>query len=250
MDGLNEALTTSGGKSCVGQETACEARERRSRVVRPQGHMPRSPPGERPLTGSNEGAPPAGVLDEAYALRLKARSATAWKRALDVQAPFRWNLRRLQPGYVLDLGCGIGRNLVHVRGVGVDPNPGCVAEARAAGLLAYSPEAFAASDEARPERFDSLLVAHVLEHMTFDQGADLVRSYLPFIRKGGQVILMTPQEAGFRSDHTHVEYMDRGKLGRLLAAVGLRVEQDYSFPFPRPIGLVFPYNEFIVTARV
>lgn len=190
------------------------------------------------------------MLGEAYALRLKLRSQPAWKRVLDVQAPFRWNLRRLRPGYVLDLGCGIGRNLVHVDGVGVDPNPSCVAEVRRAGLKAYAPEEFASSEEARPGRFDSLLVSHVLEHITFDEGVALVREHLRYVRPGGQVILMTPQEAGFRVDATHLEYIDRPKLRRLIEQLGLRVERDYSFPFPRPVGLVFPNNEFVVTARV
>ena len=38
-----------------------------------------------------------------------------WKRILDVQAPYRWNLRRLLgTRRTLDVGCGIGRNLVNL----------------------------------------------------------------------------------------------------------------------------------------
>ena len=60
-----------------------------------------------------------------YTDRLKRVQQPAWKRALDVQRPYRWNVRRLfQDREVLDIGCGIGRNLGHLapRGVGVDHN--------------------------------------------------------------------------------------------------------------------------------
>ena len=46
-----------------------------------------------------------------YAERLETLETARWKRVLDVQAPYRWNLRRLGLGFTLDIGCGIGRNL-------------------------------------------------------------------------------------------------------------------------------------------
>ena len=58
--------------------------------------------------------------------------------------PYRWNLRRLRLGRVLDVGCGIGRNLQHLDAdaVGVDHNQDSVTIARQRGLTAYVPEAF------------------------------------------------------------------------------------------------------------
>ena len=53
---------------------------------------------------------------------------------------------------------------------------------------------------------------------------------------GGKVALMAPQEAGFRSDPTHVEYMDLARLRQHLDAHGLVCERAYSFPFPRMRG--------------
>ncbi len=47
--------------------------------------------------------------DAAYTTRLDELGGAAWKRYLDVQAPYRWNLSRLNLGFTLDVGCGIGR---------------------------------------------------------------------------------------------------------------------------------------------
>jgi SAM-dependent methyltransferase len=185
-----------------------------------------------------------------YAGRLETLEGAAWKRWLDVQAPYRWNLRRLDLGFTLEVGCGIGRNLVHLDGVGVDHNPTSIDVARRRGCTAYTPEEFRASPDSRPARFDSLLAAHVLEHMCFDEARGLLGEYLPFVRAGGRVVLITPQEAGYRSDETHVEYLDFEALQRLMDASGLSVERSYSFPFPRLAGRVFPHNEFVVVGRV
>ena len=152
---------------------------------------------------------------------------------------------------MLDVGCGLGRNLAHLRGsgVGVDHNPDSVAIASARGLSAFTPEAFRASSHAVPARFDSLLLAHVAEHMRWGEARDLVGQYLPYVRAGGQVVLITPQEAGYRSDPTHVEFFDGAALGRLARAVELEPVASYSFPFPRPVGKLFKYNEFVLVAR-
>jgi SAM-dependent methyltransferase len=187
----------------------------------------------------------------AYAERLEARGGARWKRWLDVQAPYRWHLRSLGLGRVLDVGCGVGRNLLHLggRGVGVDPNSRAVERARERGLVAYTPEAFASSTDAAPGAFDALLCAHVVEHMTFAEAARLLGGYLPYLRPGGRVVLITPQEAGFRSDPTHVEPFDFARLAALVAELGLAAERSYSFPLPRPAGRLFPHNEFVALAR-
>jgi len=186
-----------------------------------------------------------------YTTRLLAARTVWWKRLLHVQAPYRWNLRRLNPGVTLDIGCGVGRNLAYLdeRSVGVDHNPTSVAACRALGLTAYLPEELAVSAFGVGRQFDSLLLAHVVEHMTRADAAALIRAYLPRLKARGRIILITPQEAGYASDPTHVELFDLEALSGILAELSCSVERAYSFPLPRWLGTVFPHNELVVVGR-
>lgn len=187
-----------------------------------------------------------------YAERLVRLRSAWWKNVIDVQLPYRWNIHRLGLDRTLDIGCGIGRNLHHLGegGVGVDHNADSVAIARSRGLTAYTSEGFAASADAEPGSYDSLLLAHVVEHMDRDHAVGLLREYLKFLRPGGRVVLITPQEAGFRTDSTHVRFVDFAGAADLAAAIGFSPVRQYSFPFPRAAGRLFPYNEFITVSRV
>jgi len=186
-----------------------------------------------------------------YAERLVALQQVWWKRLLNVQAPYGWNLRRLEPGRCIEIGCGIGRNLAHLRGkgVGVDHNEHMVAVCRRRGFVAYSTPEFPRSPEAKAVAFDSLLFSHVIEHTTADEATELLESYLPYLRPGGQVIFETPQEVGYRSDSSHRRFADFELLSALSSQFGAKVERQYSFPFPRPAGRLFIYNEFVLAAR-
>ena len=190
---------------------------------------------------------------ETYSERLTRVQTARWKRLLDVQRPYRIHLRRLRPGRVLDIGCGIGRNLLHLEGngVGIDYDPAMVDYVRSVRHLdAYTPEEFARSPHGSGRGFDSLLIAHVLEHMDEPRGVDLIAEYLPRIRSGGRVIIMTPQERGFASDATHVRFVDFEAAAQLAERAGLRVARQYSFPFPRAAGRFFLYNEFVTLLQV
>ena len=195
--------------------------------------------------------PESDTRSREYTERLVRLQRAPWKRLLRVQAPYRWNLRRLRPGFTLEVGCGIGRNLEHLDGnaVGLDLNPFSVAEARRAGLGAFTPAEFRASSWCRPGVFDSLLLSHVAEHMRREELLALLREHLVYVRPGGLLILVTPQEVGFRSDPTHVEFFDFAALSRLATSLGLAIEKQYSFPFPRFVGRMFRHNEFVLLAR-
>jgi SAM-dependent methyltransferase len=185
-----------------------------------------------------------------YTERLQRVSGARWKQALNVQAPYRWNLRRLRPGYVLDIGCGIGRNLLHLdqNGVGVDTSASSINAARERGCVAYTSDDFPSAPEAKPATFETLLFAHVLEHMPRGGAVALVEEYLPYLKSDGRVIAIVPQEAGYATDATHVNFLDTNDLEGVLGDSGLTVDRSYSFPFPRMTGRVFRYNETVVVA--
>jgi 2-polyprenyl-3-methyl-5-hydroxy-6-metoxy-1,4-benzoquinol methylase len=187
-----------------------------------------------------------------YTQRLERLTGARWKRLVNVQAPYRRNLRRLEPGYVLDVGCGIGRNLIHLdgNGVGVDTSQASVDVARTRGCTAHTVEEFPSSSDAGVAGFDSLLLAHVLEHMPRQTAEDLVLEYLPYIKPGGQVIVIVPQEAGYASDETHVNFLEAEDVVSLLRSCGLGSVRGYSFPFPRFVGRVFRHNETVVVGRL
>ena len=183
---------------------------------------------------------------------LRALQGAWWKRILPVQLPYRLNIKRQHLGRTLDIGCGIGRNLqaLSADSIGIDHN----AHVRRAGQerrpAGHDAEEFLASDEARPASFDGFLVAHVLEHMDEEEGRELLRSYLPYLRPGGAVFIVCPQEVGYRSDPTHVRFTTGEDIERVCREVGLTPQRSYSFPFPRPFGRVFIYNEFCVRATL
>jgi SAM-dependent methyltransferase len=191
-----------------------------------------------------------GTESRDYADRLVTLEGVWWKRLLPVQAPYRWNLRRQHLGRTLDVGCGVGRNLATLGAgsVGVDHNEVSVQVARARGLDAFTVEEFLAGEHARPDSFDSILLAHVIEHMSPEAARELMRSYLPYLRPGGRVFFICPQERGYASDDTHETFTTGDDLVRLSRDVGLEAARWRSFPLPRRAGKAFVYNEFNVLA--
>jgi 2-polyprenyl-3-methyl-5-hydroxy-6-metoxy-1,4-benzoquinol methylase len=185
--------------------------------------------------------------DKDYTNLLVEKQKVGWKGFFDVQAPYRWNLQRLKPGLTLDIGCGIGRNLINLKGkgIGIDHNLNSVQIARNLGLTAFTPEEFQNSAFNTSQKFDSLLLSHVAEHMKQKEVVELLKEYLPLLKPEGKLILITPQEAGYNSDPTHVRFMDFSRLQNITSQLGFKVFKEYSFPFPRVIGHFFIYNEFI-----
>ncbi|MEI7778653.1 MAG: methyltransferase domain-containing protein [Actinomycetes bacterium] len=191
-----------------------------------------------------------GTEEAAYTRRLAALGDRRWKQVLDVQVPYRWQLRRTHPGRTLDVGCGLGRDLRALDvGVGVDHNPDSVAIAKARGYQAWTTTEWPTCPDALPASFDTILLSHVLEHLDADSATQIVQSYLPYLKVGGQLVLVCPQERGYASDATHVRFLDAGALRSLALDLGFRTATSRSFPFPRFVGRLFTYNETWLVAR-
>lgn len=193
------------------------------------------------------------TIDGSYTERLARLEGARWKRLLDVQAPYRRNLRRLVGNRaVLDLGCGIGRNLANLGpdSVGVDHNMHSVRYCRERGMTAYTPEEFRASKYAVPRSFDGLLAAHLVEHMDRSSALEVIGSYRSSLRLGAVVVVITPQERGYYSDSTHVRFCGFDEVAELCTTLGFTVRSQSSFPLPRWAGTLFTYNEFVTVASV
>lgn len=200
--------------------------------------------------GSENDGPP--TADRDYADRLNTLQGKRWKKILHVQAPWHLHMRALKLGRTLDVGCGNGRTLQYLDkdSVGVDHNPYSIETARASGVTAYTVDEFFADPAlSAPGVFDSMLVSHVIEHLTADEAREVIGSYLASIAPGGKVVFITPQERGYASDPTHVAFSNFETLAALARDLGLIVQKKYSFPFPRFMGKPFIYNEFIQVAR-
>ena len=186
-----------------------------------------------------------------YTDRLARLQNLPWKRVLNVQAPYRWNVRRIfGDREVLDVGCGIGRNLKHLEpnGVGVDHNPHSVQTCRDMGLTAFTTDEFFDTEYAKPGRFGGMLAAHLVVHMPRPDAVEILRGYVDFLAPGGLLVLICPQERGYASDPTHETFTTGEDLVGLAHDVGLRADGWRSFPLPRAAGRAFLYNEFNVLA--
>ena len=85
--------------------------------------------------------------------------------------------------------------------------------------------------------------------MTECEVAKVLDTYIRVLRPDGRVILITPQEYGYRSDPTHVQFMDFATLRNIVIEVGLLPVKQYSFPFPRILGCLFKHNEFVFVSK-
>lgn len=198
-------------------------------------------------------APPAGTAPSASTARLPAeRGRRGPARLLPARSPYRSQLRRIGSGRVLEIGCGTGDTLADCApgSVGVDHDPRSVAHCRERGLTAYTADTFLASPHARPGAFDALLTAHVLEHLDDEQVEGLLRAYVPYVRPGGGVLLITAQEAGHRAGPAPVRFTDFPLLRAFAESAGLTVRRTYSHPLPRPAGMLLRANVFVLLGQV
>lgn len=184
-----------------------------------------------------------------YTERLIGLEGSLLKKLATPINPYRRNIRKLSKGRVLDVGCGIGRNLRYLNrpdAVGVDHNLESVAVVNNLGYQALSVTDFENWSRENVELFDSILISHVLEHLTMKEAEDLLTSYLPYLKDGGHVIAICPQEKGYKSDQSHKTFFSIASLEDLMSRHSLAKVKSKSFPLPEIFGGIFIYNENVV----
>lgn len=149
----------------------------------------------------------------------------------------RWCAHGLQPGRVLDVGCGNGEMLRALRRLGWDVVGIERTEATAGPARRLELEVHAGGLEAcrlAASSFDLIILWHVLEHLSDPHAAlgELAR----LLRPAGRVVVAVPNVASWQARLAgpewyhldvprHLYHFDRRTLTHLLARAGLRVER-------------------------
>ena len=87
-----------------------------------------------------------------YAERLDKLGSVWWKRFLNVQAPYHYNIRSLKLGRCLEIGCGIGRlqGTLEAGSVGIDNDINCVNLAKKEATLLTRPKSLMETQKNHP----------------------------------------------------------------------------------------------------
>ncbi|WP_254563463.1 class I SAM-dependent methyltransferase [Oscillatoria sp. HE19RPO] len=113
---------------------------------------------------------------------------------------------------ILDLGCGYGNNIQYLQNknnnkiTGIDINALIIDQNRKEGLDCLTVEEFEKQKEKYIEKYDVLLMCHVIEHLPSNELLDFMNYYLDCLKKGGHLIIATPlYYSGFYDDFDHVK---------------------------------------------
>lgn len=188
--------------------------------------------------------------DKKYAEYLIGAQNSGWKSALDVQRPYQNYLKKLDLGDTLDIGCGVGRNLktLSEKSVGIDHNKFMISHLKDNGFNAFTTDEFDGIIDQYQNYFDSILIAHVIEHLSIEDAKSLINKYRRSLKKQGNILIICPQIKGFGKDSTHVQFHNLETISDLLESMDLRVRIKKSFPFPEFVGRYFAPNEYWVLA--
>ncbi len=123
--------------------------------------------------------------DSKYAEYLIKARNSGWKSLFDVQRPYRSYLKKLDLGTTLDIGCGVGRSLMTLpkKSVGIDHNKYMIDRLKSLGYNAFTTYEFDKFSSKYKNYFDSILIAHVIEHLTTSDTRDLIGKYTNLLKK-------------------------------------------------------------------
>jgi SAM-dependent methyltransferase len=129
-------------------------------------------------------------------------------------------------GKVLDIGCGLGRNLriLRARGIdaiGIEVNPEIVKVGVANGLPCQTVTEFAGDTRT----FDVLLMSHIIEHFQPRDLLEFIDGYLDRLRVGGGLVIATPlMSNNFFDDFDHVRPYQPLGLQMVFGGTGAQVQ--------------------------
>jgi SAM-dependent methyltransferase len=160
-------------------------------------------------------------------------------------------------GPVIDFGCGVGELLSRLPegSLGLEINPATVEHCARSGLNVklYDPQEDNYRLDGLPRnRFNTLVISHVLEHL--DNPERVLTALLNSAERLGltQLIAIVPGIKGYASDTTHRTFIDPGFIRKhgLLSVSSWKLEHEEFFPFNTPlVGRVFTHNEYMMIFR-
>ena len=83
--------------------------------------------------------------------------------------------------------------------------------------------------------------------MPVSQGRKIIKEFLPYIKNN--IVVICPQEKGFKTDETHVNYLSKAAIEDILLSLGLAIDKSFSFPLHKYFGKIFTHNETVVVAK-
>lgn len=199
--------------------------------------------------------PADAEFGDRYASRQMARRQNPLRRV--VKSFYVGHLLRFVRGRGLDVGCGAGQILERMPAgsVGIEVNPVLLDDLRARGLdvrpALPDPRRIDLSSVAG-ERFDTLVLSHVLEH--FDHADRVLAQLLDDAAALGvdTLIVVVPGWVGYRSDDTHKTFVtsDYVEVAGLRLHAGFALQATRYFPGNAPwIGRLFPHHELMLVYR-
>lgn len=142
--------------------------------------------------------------------------------------------RALGPSHsvrILDFGCGFGQFSVALRDggyehiEGLDISPSAIAYCRSAGLTCHDGNDPAFFEQYK-ERYDFVILSHVVEHFPKHEIIPFLRRILTLLKPGGAAIVMVPNAQAHTGaywayeDFTHHVLFTSGSLYYVLRAAG------------------------------